>query len=341
MKPKSELILESFRKRLETPEEEETRIRELQSQLSRPMPDYSSDMDTYRPLLAQLSRSSAQMGTLGGEAPKTTLPEYLKDVQAVSDSQNKMRSTEEAERRKQLLSAYEESQKRKDTREKMASDLGMKEYEAALGAERDTQRQGFEAGQLDKRMKQDESQFNRKLSLEKPIDSSKPYDGLANKAAESYVSKLSGELATKTMLNQSMRDQLENVRDAIKSKDTIRAKRSAEGILKLVNSQEGRDAIQAADRELIAAELSPNVLNIIDSGKPIDIEGWFNRVAKSVNKTSESNEKMRQHIKDVSGGSLFNYSQEPLGTFEEKTSTLRKQPKAARWTSDGMIEVED
>jgi uncharacterized protein YaaQ len=151
---------------LATPEGELEETEYLRRSLAEPGLEPREQPPVSDAFLAQLSRGSAQMGTLGGKAPQTTLPTYLKEARAEEQEYDKIRSTEEAARRKQLLQRYQDLQKRGQERQKALLDVEGKDLEHLSTAERDRQRQTFESGQLDKRLGQEKSQFEAKLAFD-------------------------------------------------------------------------------------------------------------------------------------------------------------------------------
>lgn len=166
MQPSSQARYKAIQDMLNRDNGEESDIAYFKQRLMEPERAPMPEEPISDPFVAQLSRSAAQMGTLGGKAPTTTLPTYLKEMGAEEDAKQKMRSTEEATRRKELLQRYHDAQKRQGEKQKGLIDLEMKEYGNQADLEKLGKTQGFEREMTNKRLSQDQNQFAAKMAFD-------------------------------------------------------------------------------------------------------------------------------------------------------------------------------
>jgi hypothetical protein len=291
---------------LATPEGELEETEYLRRSLAEPGLEPREQPPVSDAFLAQLSRGSAQMGTLGGKAPQTTLPTYLKEARAEEQEYDKIRSTEEAARRKQLLQRYQDLQKRGQERQKALLDVEGKDLEHLSTAERDIQRQGFESGQLDRRLGQDKAQFEAKLAFDADMqDINRTFQAgqQAKRLANALeAAKQRGPSATKMPPADILKSEISFERaknDALSSLDKLKeiSNKDLQGRLKSALS------LDDATKEQITAYSSALGQALAKMAEPGNqtTEGEVARVTKSLGelKLAQTPEKAANIIKNI------------------------------------------
>jgi hypothetical protein len=173
------------------------------------------------------------------------------------------------------------------------------------------------------------------------------------KPAQEEVKVLANKSATKFDIASQMDKELQNYKEAYEKGDKTQALKSGEGMLKLLNSAQGQDAVGAEESKRLGSLLQYQLFNFTGSGEFFgrDLEGFYQQVAAKSQALKESVAENKKRIDEIYSGGYFKEipkRNETLGGFGSRNTAGQaiaappKQPeqKSLQEMDDAELDAE-
>jgi hypothetical protein len=143
--------------------------------------------------------------------------------------------------------------------------------------------------------------------------------------AQEEIKILANKSANKIDIASQMDSELKKFKEAYEKGDQTQALKAGEGMLKLLNSAQGSDAVGAEESERLGSLLKYQIFNFTGSGNFFgrDLEGFYEQVSSKSNALKDSVAANKRRIEEIYSGGYKNeipQTEEPLSAFGSKST---------------------